>query len=248
MAAIFIRWALPAYFLLISTGEIHGQPPLVLVATEDPPYMYQEKGAAKGITVTILNRVFHELGHPIKIKFYPWNRAIRLVKARKADGIFTILETEERRRFLVFPEEALITMEWVIFHRKDRTLNYEKLADLKGLRLGITAGYDYGKAIHEPNLFQLDEVISDEKNFEKLFRNRIDIFITDKHMGIHKLNEMGIADEITHIKKPYAIWHTHLAFSRKPNHRKLCKDFSDTLKKLKATGAISLPNRMSPLR
>jgi polar amino acid transport system substrate-binding protein len=64
-----------------------------------PPYTYESKGRAAGPMVDVLEAVCAQLKRSCKIEVLPWRRALRLAQKGEVDGIFTVLDTPERRSF-----------------------------------------------------------------------------------------------------------------------------------------------------
>ncbi|MFP3458786.1 hypothetical protein R0J89_21285, partial [Psychrobacter sp. SIMBA_152] len=74
---------------------------------------------------------------------------------------------------------------------------FRTLDDLKGLTIGTSPGYLYSKDFSDSTLFIREPAPTHEANFGKLVRGRIDLLITDRRVGQHLLDELGIRGSIT---------------------------------------------------
>lgn len=70
---------------------------LYFVTEPFPPYTYAEDGEAAGPMVAVLKAACAELKRSCRIEVMPWRRALALAQRGEADGIFTIVDTPERR-------------------------------------------------------------------------------------------------------------------------------------------------------
>lgn len=73
-------------------------PPALRFVTEPfPPYTYEAQGAAAGPMVDVLRAACAELQWRCSIEVLPWRRALAMAQRGEAEGIFTIVDTPERR-------------------------------------------------------------------------------------------------------------------------------------------------------
>jgi polar amino acid transport system substrate-binding protein len=84
-----------------------------------------------------------------------------------------------------------------LFYRKGD--HYSSLSSLKGKTVGITAGYPYAKDVLAAEGVHFEEAPSDEVNFTKLGKKRIDAFIVEEFTGLTALKSSG-AQGITYDK------------------------------------------------
>jgi len=78
------------------------QPPakrLSFVTEHFPPYTYAEAGAAAGPMVDVLQAACARLRWQCTVEVLPWRRALGLAQNGLVDGIFTVVDTPERRSY-----------------------------------------------------------------------------------------------------------------------------------------------------
>lgn len=183
----------------------------------------------------ILKKVFSELNIEIEIKYFPWNRCIEMMENKKIDGMFSIKKTEEREKFILFPEEGLIESEWVFFYRKDRKLEYNDEKDLDGKIIAATTGYAYGDRFWQNKNFKIDEGYDDILNMKKVINGRVDFFICNKSDGIGLLEEFK-NNEVTYSNINYMTYPLYLGFSLVEKNKNIAQKFSKKLEELKRNG------------
>jgi len=76
------------------------QPPVKRFVTEHfPPYTYAQAGTAAGPMVDVLQAACARLRWQCAVEVLPWRRALGLAQNGLVDGIFTVVDTPERRSY-----------------------------------------------------------------------------------------------------------------------------------------------------
>ncbi|MGE4297349.1 MAG: substrate-binding periplasmic protein [Desulfovibrionaceae bacterium] len=162
--------------------------PLVFV---DEPFPSFSDGpmdglAEKGISLDLLKAVCGRMGYGVHIKLMPFARALKTVRQGQADGIPLLVNTKERRRFLVFTSEIVHGREFFYYnHAKRKDFQWSGYADLKGLSIGLVRGYTYTESFESAvKQYGLNvEYVSDsELNLGKLAAGRIDVALEDEFL------------------------------------------------------------------
>ena len=92
---------------------------------------------------------------------------------------------------------------------------------MKGKRIGATTGFTYTKEFWEAaksKRLDIEEASTQEQNFKKLLKGRIDLFPVDALVGQKVLLEAfgkRAADSVTYHSKPMFAPTGHLLFSKK---------------------------------
>jgi hypothetical protein len=126
-----------------------------------------------------------------------------------------------------------------IFSLKEKPLQFEKVSDLYGKRIGTIRGYGYagldadlasGKIIDQ-------RVNSIQQNINKLLLKRLDGFIASEYPAKFHLKGMGVPIEQFHVseKKLYSF---DLMYLVKKTHKSLIKDMNTYIKKVKKEGLV----------
>ncbi len=78
-------------------------------------------------------------------RFFPWKRAYMMAKrGTDWDASATWWPVEKTQEAFLISDPVSITS-FVFFHLKSRKFDWHSIDDLKGLRIGCTLEYDYGK-------------------------------------------------------------------------------------------------------
>ena len=117
-------------------------------------------------------------------------------------------------------------------------LSIASYADLKDRRIGILRGASITKEFWEiVRKYKNYEVVkTDELNFRKLAKGRLDYVVTSYSNGINLLRKMKLSDEISHLASPVIKEdNLYIIFSRKTVKPEFVARFSASLKVFKKT-------------
>jgi ABC-type amino acid transport substrate-binding protein len=162
-----------------------------LAAYTFPPYSFKDaRGKYQGADIEITEAVFEAVGYTIAWVDLPFNRALDGARKGGYMGIAPCVADAERKRFLDFSSIPTAALERVFFKRRDRDISWRTYDDLRGMRVGA-CDYSYPEhfwAAVKAGVFTIDMVKSpkpDLANFQKLLKERIDILIVDRAVGMN---------------------------------------------------------------
>ncbi|CAM3664627.1 Extracellular solute-binding protein [Pseudomonas reidholzensis] len=212
---------------------------LRLVTDEWAPYVYQQDGQPKGIDYEVAREVFQRLGIELDVQFMPWKRCLVMVEQGLADGVLDIFLSEARKAYMVFPEEPMSEAEFVLLRKRGQGPAVERLADLQGLTVGTSPGYNYGAAFNQSPLFKREPAPTHEANFGKLMLGRIDLLVTDRRVGRYLQQQLGLQQDLE--QQPLVISRNQqfLGLARKPGRDKIARAFADELRRFKQEPAYA---------
>ena len=195
-----------------------------------------------GINSHIVSESFKLDGINVVWGFYPWKRAYELAKKGTWDASATWWPSDETRRSFLISDPVSNTS-FVFFHLKSKKFDWHSFDDLKGLHIGGTIEYDYGKdfmAAKAAKKIYVGLVPKDEQNYKKLLAGRIDIFPNDPIVGYSQIRNSlppEKADLITHHPKEFEKTTLHLIISKKCKNGQFFIDkFNSGFRKLKESG------------
>jgi polar amino acid transport system substrate-binding protein len=220
--------------LALFTGGLRAEP--ITVVTEPwPPYVFLQDGQLRGADYEVSQQLLSGLGYQPEWRLMPWKRAQHDVLAGHADAILDIGINPERQTQYHYPGEPLSTSESVLFYRSSQPFPFTKLDDLRGRRIGVSAGYSYGnQAFLEADYLSREPCPSIEACLLMLQRGRIDMALINRSVGRYTLKLLGISD-ITHHTEPLSGGPVYLAFARRPELADLANRFADALRAFKQT-------------
>ncbi|MBC3775986.1 transporter substrate-binding domain-containing protein [Pseudomonas sp. SWRI99] len=203
------------------------------------PYVYEEDGRSLGLDYETTAIVFKRLGIDVEWQFLPWKRCLSMLESGQADGALDIFHSDERDATLLYPSEPLSDVEFVMFYANERPHPFNALEQLKGLTIGTSPGYLYSPDFSQSDLFTREPAPTHEANFGKLVRGRIDLLITDRRVGQHLLDQLGLRAQISENPTVISRQSQFLAVRRNAGMDLLVQRFGAELKRFKREPAYA---------
>lgn len=136
---------------------------------EWPPFT-SERLPDKGPLSRIVSEAFALEGVTVEYGYFPWKRSYDYARSGKWDGSVGWAPTPKHQQDFLMSKPVL-TVDKGLFHLKNLPFDWKTIDDLKGWKVGSTAGYSYGdewdKAVGDGRL-KVEEVTVDEQNIRKL--------------------------------------------------------------------------------
>ncbi len=199
----------------------------ITVVTQSIPLMVESEN--KGVFIDILRKFFEKTGVEVEIMLLPRNRAFDYFRNKKAlillpgvgpeplgDAYLKTVNFYEKRDYL--------------FYRKGD--HYSSIQSLKGKTVGITNGYPYAPEILETEGVHFEAAPSDEMNFKKLRKNRIDAFLAEEFSGLTALKESGAEGIVYDKEKPLSKLPVYIAVRDSEEGRKWHRFLNEKLKEM----------------
>ena len=99
------------------------QPAMRFVTEPFPPYTYAVDGHAAGPMVDVLQAACARLAWRCEVEVLPWRRALNMAQRGEVEGIFTVVDSPERRQYFhVSP--PVIEGRYVLFARQGSAFQY----------------------------------------------------------------------------------------------------------------------------
>ncbi|PYB70607.1 amino acid ABC transporter substrate-binding protein [Pseudomonas sp. LB-090624] len=212
---------------------------LRLVSDDWAPYVYQHDGQPRGIDYEVTNQVFARLGVEVEWQFLPWKRCLVMIEQGLADGILDIFQTESRQPYLIYAQEPMSEVEFVLFQASARRHAVTQLQDLAGLTVGTSPGYAYGDTFNGATYFTREAAPTHEANFGKLVLGRIDLAITDRRVGRYLLHQLGMQRQVEELPLVISRQTQYLGLVRKPGREELAAAFAEELRRFKQEPAYA---------
>ncbi len=210
------------------------------LALEDwPPYIDRtlpNYGIAAELVTTALSRA----GYATIASFENWALTLEGAGIGVYDVITAAWHSKQREERFEFSEPYL-TNEIKFIKRKDKSLTYENLSDLRGLTIGVVDHYAYSPEFDESNL--LIKVPSNHliQNLSLLQQGKIDLTLDDTLVIRHQLKTYlpSTADQFEFLPKPLASRKLYMMVSRtNPDYKQIVTDFNEEIRKMKEDGTF----------
>jgi len=205
--------------------------------------MYRQNDQVKGIAVDIVRRVFDRMGQAVDIRLFPFTRSLKLMETGQADGLFAIVKTAEREKFMDYGTEPLLYQSAVLFVQKESDITFNgDLHALSKYRFGVLRGATYGmkwqNARRDGIINNIEEVAEYSQNFQKLLSGRVDILIGPHITMLDFANKENVRGKMRELIPFLESVPTYLAFSKKRVADHIKQEFQETLKAMKKEGLI----------
>ncbi|MCG4452544.1 transporter substrate-binding domain-containing protein [Pseudomonas sp. MMS21-TM103] len=236
---LFHRQLIAALLFACLSLAAQGQP-LRIVSEAWPPYIHTENGVLRGLDYETTQIVLQRLDVEVEWQLLPWRRCLMALEQGQADGILGIFHTPEREASMLFPGEPLSQIDFVLFYAKANPHPFQHLTDLRGLKVGVSAGYWYSnRDFRESTLFTRESAPSHAANFGKLVRKRVDLVINDRRSGHFILAQTGLEEQIRHHPQVISRNPLYLGLRRNAGHDELAQRFASELRRFKQEPAYA---------
>jgi polar amino acid transport system substrate-binding protein len=222
----------------------------ILAGNPESPFRFEDHGVLRGFDIDVMTRVLQEMSIT-RYRFILERSSPRLEKNWKRTNYYDIVLTQsyvdERAVYLIYPKTPHITIAWNFFMLKERKNRYrfDSLADLKGLRIGATAGYSYTREfwnLGRQGVFKLDITTKNELQMKKLLARRFDLVPMNTIVALYQAKKGGYLDRIDYLQKPLkttAYYNTFVKKSEYPGMDTLVKEYENILGRMIAKDTIT---------
>ncbi len=217
--------------------------PLHIVTSNYPPFCFEDKGEQKGIAVDVVKEAFARMGTEVHIEFFPFPRAIALLREGQADAIFPFSNKEDRASYTLYPKEKLVEDTQTLFVRADSSITFGgDLKKMEAYTFGRQRDADNGpvftEAMRSGVITRIDEAVDQRQNILKLINGRFQIAIGPRLVVLHYAKESGNLGAIKELSpavdKPLAVY---LGFSKSKGLDAMAERFDQTLRKMRQDGS-----------
>lgn len=204
----------------------------------EPFVIDQEANGIHGIDVDVVREMGRRLNIKIKIALMPWRRLEQRLKAGKENCVFAYFDTPERHAYAQYMTIPLHVTRYVLFGRPALAQRIHRVADLKGLRIGVNRGFKLPSnlaAADKSGRFQLTEVSDDAISFRMLGLERIDLVLTNSDVGDY-VSQQVLNIRLKKVEPPLTIRPAYLVLGKKPGLTPLLHRFDETLSQMLRDG------------
>ena len=214
---------------------------VLIVAVDYPPYELEfPKGDLKGFDVEVTEEAFKRAGIKVRFEFYPWKRAMQMVKEGSATGALTCAKMPDRESFIIF-SDPISRMTDIFLVKKDyQGPDINQYSQIKALKLGagIVMGDAYAQRFDSFNI-PYDTSPSHKVAWKKLEDGRIDIMPTLLENFLYTGRETNLADRFKwfEMKEDFLVKDFHICFCRQwPGVENIVTVFNEKLAEMKKDG------------
>ncbi len=211
------------------------------------PFILEQKqdGKIDGLGADIARKIVHRLGHNLKIRLFPFKRALLMIENGEADVLIGPYKSAEREKFMYYNKYAFYQDPMVFYVKVDNSFKWDgELSSLKGKRIGLTRGWSYGTKFgqYKKNL-RTYTVETVKANFGRLLLDRIDLFACHPRNASKIIVELKIKRKVKMILPLIVVNDGYYGFSKKKNLKTFLIQFDLEFKKMIENGEILQLNK-----
>jgi len=161
--------------------------PVRIITGEWAPYI-SEAFREGGISCHIVREAFASQGYPVEYTWtMPWiERIYELARRGEYDATMAWRATPVRLEHFVSSAEPVMENRYVFFHLRERPFEWHRFADLKGIPIAGTRGFNYGDRFRKADaegLLDIHWSDTTQASFLKLFSGEVRLVAHDQGVG-----------------------------------------------------------------
>jgi polar amino acid transport system substrate-binding protein len=163
-----------------------------------PPYVLDAgHPAGDGIDIDITRAALALVGsYRLRVERLPWRRVLAQLEAGDADLTAAARDTPERRRFLSFSRGYGATVQHDFYALRERGALVRRLEDLRGLRVGVVAGFAFPPALQAGLGSDTEQALNLPILLRMVAAQRIDVAVVNSLPGRWLVQELGLAQRL----------------------------------------------------
>ncbi|OOE44151.1 hypothetical protein BZG06_03035 [Salinivibrio kushneri] len=192
---------------------------LKLLAGDYPPFL-SDRLVHQGVIAYIVKEAGKRQGMEIEIAFTPWQQAKMKAQEGAVHGTVGWGYTSKREKDFIY-SAPIYTETVVFFHLKNRHFDWQSLASLNGLRVGISESYIEDAMLANFNQQGGDVVVrrypNEVEKLRSLLTGDTDVIIGNQYVVMNTLRTVMPDDTRQHITfhpKPLRVTPLHVLLSR----------------------------------
>jgi polar amino acid transport system substrate-binding protein len=179
--------------------------PLVIEGLEEPPLKWADHEEAMGIDVDIMSEVLSIMGITEYVFRFvdTGSRLLHNAQMGNSDIVLTLSLNDERSRYLQYPEEAHLLLDWRFAIRAEdkNKIRFNDFSDLTRLRIGAAADYSYTRTFWNSGL-DIETVARNDLLIPMLLQNRFDAVPVNYLSTVYETIQNGLRSEIAFVYPP----------------------------------------------
>lgn len=228
--------------MLLSSLSFSADKVVRLTSLDWPPYSGKHL-AQQGASVAVAKAAFKAMGYDLQVSFFPWSRAVALAKDGKSNfsGYFPEYYSDDTAKDFIY-SEAMGSGPLGFAERKDNSITWSNLNDLKAYKIGVVQDYinttDFDAMVASKAL-KTSSTTSDTKNLLKMVNGRLDLAVVDKNvMNYLFKTDKGLAKKSANAQFNSTLLEDKklfICFKKNAKGEELAKIYNEGLKKIDIT-------------
>jgi ABC-type amino acid transport substrate-binding protein len=192
-----------------------------------------------GYSWDVLRESYHLIGYTIILTVSPWARSMHDVKSGYGDILFPTGKNAERLKIFHYSEEPINHANFVVYVRQDNPIVWDGLKSLKGLKIGVKRGFNYGDKWNSADFVEKKNVDKIIQGFKMLDAKRLDGFLGYEFNWDYLLDKIGWTQKYRKLPVFEFSYEYLVALKSNPRALQLLKDFDTGKRMLIQSGRLN---------
>lgn len=217
---------------------------LVIEGLEEEPLKWMDHEEAKGIDIDIMTEVLNTMGITNYVFRFvdTGSRLLQNARNGKSDIALTLSMNNHRARYLIYPNEAHLLLDWRFAVRADDKdiIRFEDFADLARFRIGAAADYSYTSTFWNSGL-DIQRVARSDLLIPMLLQNRFDAAPVNYLNTIYDSLQNSYRDKVAFLYPPLRRAPYYNVFSRAsdyPDKEKFLAEYDEIIREMRDDGRL----------
>lgn len=207
------------------------------ISTGYPPfYFFDDNEKPVGICIDVIENVARQLNIAVQFSSYPWKRMIYNGKQGNVDAIMPLFKTDEREKFLIFPENDIIMEDNSFFALASCTLTYSgDLDDIINCHIGVVENYSYGESFDKKEIPKKTVAESGDQLIQLVLNRRVEMGIGNTMVITYLAGKIDAVDQLQFLSPPVTESPLFIGFSKKAISPEFVARFDKALQVFKSS-------------
>jgi polar amino acid transport system substrate-binding protein len=241
-----VIWPLVFTSILMNAGFVTGQMvdtqrQITISSGEWAPYL-SNRLSGGGRLSQVVTESFALENIDVNYQYFQWVKSLMLAETGVVDATIGWIHSVEREQLFLYSEPLSINKD-VFLYLAGRDIEWTKISDLNGMKIGIIDSFYYGDEFEQAETSG-DIIVfrnkSEQQNFRLLLEGKIDLAIGEQSVTQRIMKRLLTPNEINSIKiHPNALREQELFLlfnKQNPNAEALRSSFNKGLATLKSNG------------
>ena len=218
-----------------------GEGAVISGGTTYPPLSWQVDNKLQGTSIELVVRLLAEVGVTASADSGgPWKRVLHRAKHGQVDILVGVRRNTEREKYLTYVTPAITPSVQSVFVKRDNSFDFPGWEALQDKIGGITLGTSFGPKfdLFATQHLTLHPVRSNEQNFKKLRRGRIDYMLGPLLPTLLYSDLSGDRPHLEFIDSPLIILDEFVAFSSRSGCIKHLEHFKKRISEVVKDGTM----------
>lgn len=206
-----------------------------------PPFSWQQGEQIVGIGPELVEILFNDLGIKVASNAIGnWKRVQLEAEAGRVDLIVSLYQTEERKKYVVYPLTPYFEDVNVLWVKKGKAFTFNKWDDLIGKNGTALLGESYGQQFDQfiKDKLTMERVNKPFQNLQKLEMGRSDYYPFSLYGGEIQVRQLGFDGKIEHLPEVISKENVYFGISKKSHFIKYLPQLEAAIEKRRADGTV----------